>query len=134
MLADYGTFAALYGVFHVGLRATTVTAYIVGFLVSFCLNKLWVFQSRGGVVAASIRQFLLTAVLLCVNIAFTYYFVAGLRDHYGVDPRIGKVAAIAVTTGWNYVLYSRVVFAANRRRARAYGRLQDGGTPDEAAP
>ncbi|MGY1708166.1 GtrA family protein [Geodermatophilus sp. SYSU D00758] len=110
LVTDYATFSVAYGVLHADVGAATVAGFLVSLAVSFGLNKLWVFESRRDPVARSARQLLLYGLLLAVNIAFTYAFVAALRDSWDVDPRVGKVLAIVVVTTWNYVLYSKVVF------------------------
>jgi putative flippase GtrA len=110
VIADYSAFFVSYGVMHVDLAVATVASFLAGLVVSFGLNKLWVFESGGNSLSRSVRQLLSYGVLLLFNIAFTYYFIAGLQDLYGLDPRISKPLAILITTAWNYVIYGRVIF------------------------
>ncbi|WP_222194145.1 GtrA family protein [Modestobacter italicus] len=113
--ADYTTFFLTFTVGHVDLGVATVASFLAGFIVSFGLNKLWVFENSNSSVAHSMRQVFLYVALLTFNVAFTYCFIAALEQHLGVDPRVSKMISIAITTVWNYVLYSRVIFLGGQR-------------------
>jgi putative flippase GtrA len=117
VVTDYGTFFVAYGILHLSLSVATVASFMAGLAVSFGLNKLWVFESRGDSIARSVRQLLLYGLLLTFNIAFTYYFIAALQHHSNIDPRVSKLASIGIITAWNYVLYSRVIFLKGQRSA-----------------
>jgi putative flippase GtrA len=117
VLTDYATFFVAYGILHVDLSVATVASFMAGLVVSFGLNKLWVFESRGDSIARSIRQLLLYGLLLVANIVFTYYFIAALQHRFSIDPRMSKLASIAIVTAWNYLLYSRVIFLKGQRSA-----------------
>ena len=117
VLTDYATFLVAYGILRVDLGVATVASFMAGLVVSFALNKLWVFESRGDSIARSVGQLAMYGLLLVVNIVFTYYFIAFLESRFGIDPRISKVASIGIVTAWNYVLYSRVIFLKGQRSA-----------------
>jgi putative flippase GtrA len=117
VLTDYATFFVAYGVLGIDLGVATVASFMAGLVVSFGLNKLWVFESRGDSIARSAGQLLLYGLLLVVNIVFTYYFIAILQHRFDIDPRISKLASIAIVTAWNYVLYSRVIFLKGQHSA-----------------
>lgn len=118
VVTDYSTFFVAYSMFHVALSIATVTSFLAGFVVSFALNKLWVFESRGDSISRSVRQLLLYGVLLVFNIAFTYYFIAALQHYQGIDPQMSKLVSIVIISAWNYLLYGRVIFPEGQR-ARA---------------
>src|SRR5690349_2300601 len=46
VVADYGTFNLSRDLFQAGLGVATVASFLAGFVISFGLNKLWVFESR----------------------------------------------------------------------------------------
>jgi putative flippase GtrA len=111
VVVDYGTFSAAFVVLHLDLRVATVASYTSGVVVSFLLNKIWVFDSRGNSGTQDMRQLLLYGLLLGLNILFTYCFIVGMEDLWGIDPRLSKLISIGIVAASNYVLYRRVVFA-----------------------
>ena len=111
VVADYGTFVIGYSALGADIAVATVASFIAGLVVSFGLNKLWVFESRGDSIARSLRQLSLYGALLVVNIVVTYYVIAGLQHYAAVDPRVGKLICIALITAWNYPLYGRIIFS-----------------------
>jgi putative flippase GtrA len=117
VVTDYGTFFAAYSMLHVNLMAATVASFGASLVVSFGLNKLWVFESRGEPISRSIKQLLLYGLLLVLNVAFTYYFIAAMQRIHDIDPRMSKLISILITTAWNYLLYSRVIFLKGQHAA-----------------
>ncbi len=109
--ADYGTFFVAYVILSAALGVATVASFLAGVVVSFGLNKLWVFRSSGARASSTAWQLLLYGLLLAFNIAVAYYLILGLEALLHVDPRAGKLISIGVITAWNYVLYGRIVFA-----------------------
>jgi putative flippase GtrA len=54
-------------------------------------------------------------LLVVANLAVTVAVVTG-ADHIGVPYVVGKLAVVAASTCWNFVLYRRWVFAQPERR------------------
>jgi putative flippase GtrA len=107
---DYGTFSALYGLAKAPLFVATTCSLFAGFIVSFLLNRAWVFDARKGRAHKRVElQVVLYVLLLAFNTGFTYLFIAWLR-HAGVSAYVGKLFSIGIVMVWNYVAYKKVIF------------------------
>ena len=109
LAVDVGTFLAL---LSVGMWATGASA------IGYCLGIAahWLMSSRavfiGNVAApgaARTRQKALFVISALVGLAITTAIV-WTGDNSGIDPRIAKVIAIAVSFFATWILRSRVVF------------------------
>jgi putative flippase GtrA len=63
-----------------------------------------------------VRHALRYALLVAANLAITVAVVTG-AEHIGVPYLAGKLAVVAASTGWNFVLYRRWVFTEPERSA-----------------
>ncbi len=81
-------------------------SFACGFVVSFVLNRLWVFKSGGTWTGDLMRYGLLAAINLVLgNVAITL-----LVGPAGLHPLVAKLAVMVLIAAWNYVIFSRVVF------------------------
>lgn len=111
--SDYGTFTILFSVFNVGLLAATIGAYIVGLVVSYALNRYWVF-SRGAdrqSTAASLWRY---GSFLLVNLGVTYAILWALQNWLGISPYLGKFVVSAFMFFWIYAGDTLWVFHGER--------------------
>lgn len=77
-----------------------------GFIVSFMLNRHWVFRSEGAWGGELARYGLLAAVNLVLgNVAISL-----LAGPLGVPPLLAKLIVMVMVASWNYVIFSRLVF------------------------
>ena len=84
-------------------------SFACGFIVSFLLNRLWVFESEGTWSGDLARYGLLAGInLLLGNLAISF-----LVGPAGLNPLVAKFAVMVLIAVWNYVVFSRLVF---RRR------------------
>ncbi len=108
--ADMGSFLALLQL-GVGAALASGLAYAVGMAVHWWLSAHAVFV---GHVAATgperLRQQAMFVGSALVGLAITTGIV-GAGAYAGVDPRVAKMIAVAVSFGVTYVLRHRVVFA-----------------------
>lgn len=118
--ADYGTFAILHTL-NVPLIVATSASLLAGFVVSFTLNRQWVFNagSKSGQKRATL-QLVLYATLFVANTAIAYFFIDYMQS-LGMHALIAKLLSIVMITTWNYLIYKKVIF-----------RLKD-PEPDQAA-
>src|SRR5882672_2792697 len=99
---DYGTFTLLYAL-GAPLFVATTASLLAGFVVSFTLNRLWVFGAKKDKAHKSPRlQIILYLSLLAVNTCFTYFFILYVTRWTGVTAYVAKLMAIAVIMVWNY--------------------------------
>lgn len=111
-LTDYLVFTVVFSYANGGLLAATVFAYIAGLLVSYLLNRYWVFR-RGGnrqSAAASLWRY---TVFLGINLAITYAMLWGL-EQMGVTPYLGKLVVGAFMFFWIY--WGNTVFVFHGER------------------
>lgn len=106
---DYLGFALLVKLgAHLFVAATV--SYVVGFAVSFTLNKVWVFGAvKGAQHHKTHLQATLYFALFLFNITFTNLFIY-FAHQQGLSPYIGKACTILLITCWNFVLYKKVIF------------------------
>ncbi len=110
---DYILLITTYYVIGLPLAVATSIGFISGFLVSFSLNRQWVFPS--GPQRNIRRQVIEYIALLVFNYFFTVWGVSFLNDH-GVSPAIGKLGIMALIVCWNYALFRWVIFAKQSNR------------------
>lgn len=111
-IADLGLFL---GLFEAGLDATWAAAlgYCTGILVHWLISSRMVFQDRlAGATPARFRQFGAFFLSAFVGLGLTVVIVSLALDQ-GVDPRLGKLAAMAASFLSVFVVRLLLVF---RRR------------------
>lgn len=106
---DYGLLLLFYRVLGVPLEIATATAFILGLIVNFMLNRLWSFNAKPGRRNA-IRQMVLYGILVFLNTIFTVFVVGYASSYWNIPPEISKPVCVLLTTVWNYVLYKKVIF------------------------
>lgn len=101
-LADYATFTLCFSVFATGLLAATVTAYVVGLVVSYVLNRYWVFRKSADrqSQATSVWRYV---VFLAINLAITYAGLWAMEQWFGITPYIGKFIVNIFMFFWIYI-------------------------------
>ena len=102
---------------HSGLHAqrtlATGASFWVGLLFSFLLQKLVAFQDYKKEVKAISRQAVGYAALVAFNYFLTLLIVSLFPDK---DLILSRTVALATTTIWNYVIYKKIIFRANKTR------------------
>ncbi len=111
-LLDYGLFLLLYkqfGVFEVYANAVSV---FVAFWYNFLLNKFWSFESNDDF----FKQMLSYLALMFFNMLFSSGFIYIIDKRVGISPVIGKVIAMVLIVGWNFILYKTVIFKSKNSK------------------
>jgi putative flippase GtrA len=108
---DFGLLLLFREVFGTPIWAAATIAFWASLAVVFLSNKYLTFGARG----MGHRQLVRYFVLLGINYLATLGIIA-VAQRIGVGYQVGKVAAVAVTTVWNYLAYQLWVF---RERAVA---------------
>lgn len=107
-LVEYGVFAAINS-FLTGewVVLSQTVSFLTGFIVSFLLNKNWVFKGGGGAGKSQLLKYSLLAGinLLLSNIAL-WIFVENLEWNHS----LAKFTVMAMVAVWNYLLFSRLIF------------------------
>ena len=84
-------------------------SFACGFVVSFLMNRLWVFNSGGAWTSDLMRYSLLAAINLVLGNIAIDFFVGPASLH----PLVAKLAVMVLIAAWNYLIFSRVVFRQN---------------------
>jgi len=107
-LCEYIIFYSLYVLLHWELLLSNSLSFAVGLSMSFMLNRLWAFKIDR--YARKLHhQAVIYGALAATNLVINNLIVAGLKAD-GLDPRIGKVVAIAVIAIWNLLIYKYFIF------------------------
>lgn len=112
--ADYGTFLLLKNLIGTGLFVASLASLAAGFVVSFTINRLWVFgaDSRHSKQSGWL-QLVMYSALFSFNVAFTYLFI-GQLELMGIEAYKSKIIAIGLITIWNFVFYKKFIFKVRR--------------------
>jgi putative flippase GtrA len=106
-VVEFGSFLLL---LHLGLHtiAANSISFILGLLTSFTINRIWTFS--GKTYAKRMHHQLARYVTLAlINLLLTNLIVQGLI-HFNVSPSAAKIAAMIVTSMWNFILLKVAVF------------------------
>ena len=111
---EYISFIILIALFPSLLVAQTVS-FLLGLIVSFSGNRSITFKRNSDSFALSGRsQLWRYSLLATVNLVFTNIFIYLLVDKISIDPVIAKVLVMVSVVVWNYILFNKVIFRANK--------------------
>lgn len=102
---EYGLFAIL-SVLHTPLVIAHTVSFLCGLIISFTLNKVWVFSSRGNIK----RQLISYGILASVNIVIGNCFIWILVEHSVVHALLAKLIVMSALSLWNYLFFLRIIF------------------------
>ena len=105
---EYLVFMVLHGLGVFILLANSLS-FATGLFISFSLNKLWVFKAAGNGKMQFGSYAILALVNLCISNALLWLAVQELD----IQPLIAKLASMALIATWNYLIFSRLIFAKN---------------------
>jgi putative flippase GtrA len=97
---DYAAFTIVFSYANGGLLAATVIAYVAGLIVSYFLNRYFVF-SKGADRQSAATSLWRYAVFLGVNLVITYIILWAL-EQVGITPYLGKLVVGAFMFFWIY--------------------------------
>jgi len=94
------TLGIIYLLMHLGIdyRIANAAGYVIGFIVSFVLNRNWTFTHSGGWLASFARWVVVAAVAYGGNLAT----VVLLHQWLGVDARLAQLGGMPVYTLISY--------------------------------
>jgi putative flippase GtrA len=81
-------------------------SFVCALVVSFGMNKLWVFSSKGNVS----RQFTLYFTLAAVNLAMSNLIIWLMVNEARATPLIAKILTMMIIAVWNYAFFSKLIF------------------------
>jgi putative flippase GtrA len=105
---DVGGLYILVHFFGVQVYLAATVSYLVSLVVNFGLNKLWTFEAGTNTSYHMVAYGLVIGLNYLVGLG-----MIALAQHIGAGYLVGKVAALVITTGWNFFIYKYVVFVTD---------------------
>lgn len=114
-LISGGSAAALEYLVFIGLQqalgskwliASQSISFACGFVVSFLLNRHWVFRSGGNLGSELARYGALAAINLVLGNVAMALLVTGANS----PPLLAKLIVMVMIAVWNYVIFSKLIF------------------------
>ena len=102
---EFFVFMLLLGWIDSTLVANSIS-FLCGLMVSFTLNRKWVFDSQARVQRQFIEYFILAIINMVLSGALVYLLV----DIWELAPWAGKVLVMGIIACNNYILFSRFIF------------------------
>lgn len=105
---EYAAFFALQFTFGPKwLLVNQSLSFSCGFVVSFLLNRHWVFRSNGEVR----HELLKYGIVAAINLAAGNLAIFLLVGPAGIHPLVSKFLVMGMIAAWNYLVFSRLVFS-----------------------
>ena len=105
-IAEYVSFAVLNYYFNDHLILINVISFVIGLIISFNLNKWWVFDSKNAVAGEFVKYLALACINLVLGSLILFIFV----DKLIINPLIAKFLVMALIAIWNYFIFSKIIF------------------------
>lgn len=104
---EYAVFILLYITVGNGMLVVCQTiSFICGFIVSYTLNRNWVFKSDNKKKDELIRY----AVLALINLILSNIIIWLLTYRFHTIFWIAKFIVMALIATWNYVIFQKIIF------------------------
>ncbi len=95
------------------LVLSQTASFACGFIVSFLLNRSWVFRSSGAVKSELLKYIAVAGInLFAGNVAILLLTGPAELNQY-----ISKLLVMMSIAGWNYLIFSKLVFKQRTRKA-----------------
>ncbi len=104
---EYLVFYLLHSLGGVHIILANSISFCCGLIVSFSLNKLWVFKVAGNSKVQFGSYLALALVNLCISNALIWVAVEVLT----IPALIAKLTIMITIAVWNYLIFSRFIFA-----------------------
>ncbi len=88
------------------LYVSNTAGMTAGLVLSFALNRVWSFESRGRID----RQLVMYIALFIVNLLISNYAIHILADVIGILPALSKAMVMGMIVIWNFVIYRKVIY------------------------
>jgi len=106
---EYISFICIAYLLGITVLVANVVSFLIGFIVSFTLNRSWVFKSDGD----RQKQILSYAALAMVNLVASTAIVSVLA--HMMPAFIVKVFAMGCIAIWNYFIFSKYIFVQAKK-------------------
>jgi putative flippase GtrA len=100
---EYGSF--LLFTLALPVVAANALSFTMGLIVSFSLNRSWVFGSKGDT-KKKFTQYLLLALINLMLGSLIIFVLVGL----GISAFVAKIIIMLLIASWNYLIFSKMIF------------------------
>lgn len=80
-------------------------SFLFGLIISYNLNKSWVFNTRG-----SFKRFSQYLILAIINLFLSNIFLIFLTKSISIPELISKIITMILIATSNYIIFSRIIF------------------------
>jgi putative flippase GtrA len=109
-IAEVATLWVLVYILHIDSVVAVAISFWVGLIISFFLQKFFAFRNTSKSIKHFAGQSIAYGVLVGVNYLFTIGFVYATQSFFGLI--LARTIALAITTGWNFIIYNKIIFKA----------------------
>lgn len=106
-LTEYTTFLLLENSGVLLILANSIS-FLCGLLVSFLLNRRWVFTSSGNISSQFASYFALAVINLLLSNTLIH-----ILTQAGVYVLVAKLICMVAIATWNYFIFSKFIFKTN---------------------
>jgi putative flippase GtrA len=106
---EYGVFLILFQLLSLEVLLSNSVSFLCGLIVSFSLNRAWVFNSREN----GKKQFAAYFTLALVNLAISNVLVWAMVHQLYVSAFVAKFLCMGLIATWNYVIFGKLIFRKN---------------------
>lgn len=109
---EYGVFILSHYLLNGGLLLSQVISFLVGFMVSFILNSIWVFNSinnnrqRKKLYWSRLIPY---GLLAFINIVITSIVILILQK-MKINPLVAKIIVMGLVMTWNFMIFNKIIF------------------------
>lgn len=112
-VSDYGTFLIWHYAVGLSVRLSSAISFLTGLVVSYLLQKYWVFEVKHQTNDFKRKETYLYVALAVFNLLISVYGVTYLKN-IGLPAYLAKLLVIVAIMIWNYVLYKKVIFSSQK--------------------
>lgn len=110
LCADYCSFLLFYYVLHLPLLLSNSFSFLLGFTISFSLNRNWTFKSMGSYKLKAHHQLVLFFSLSIFNLLFSNIIIFTLNKRLLIAAAIAKLITVSIIACWNYLILKMFIF------------------------
>lgn len=110
--AEYISFIVMYRIADLKLVLANGLSFCLGLATSFLLNRAWTFATHE-YKRKAVHQFGFYVSLSVINLLATILLLS-IFTNVGINPNVGKLLAMAITSSWNFLIFKRLIFVHHR--------------------
>jgi putative flippase GtrA len=105
---EYTSFLFFYYLLNFHLLVANSTSFLAGLIVSFSLNRLWVFNEQEHA-HKSHKQLILYFSLALTNLIIINFLISWFKS-LGLNIALAKLSVMLIIVSWNFIIFRKLVF------------------------